>query len=244
VEDLWAFNEEVVARAIHASQVPVISAVGHEVDFTIADFVADVRAPTPSAAAEIVAPNRDDLIGTVEGLKAQLIRRTQDWLALASERREHLRARLGTPEGVLQQVSQRVDDLIERMGQAREYLFQGARQRMESSGQQLLSLRPDRLIPLHKASVRQLSESLVPAVQRHLTGLRARLQSQMGLLDSLSPLTVLGRGYALVTDSGGKPLRSVRGTKPGDTLGIRLPDGRVDAEVKAVTPEALKADPG
>jgi exodeoxyribonuclease VII large subunit len=241
VEDLWAFNEEVVARAIHASQVPVVSAVGHEVDFTIADFVADVRAPTPSAAAEIVVPNRDDLVASVQALKEQLLNRTQDFLALAAERRAHLRARLGTPEGILQQVSQRVDDLIDRMGQAREYLFQSARQRVESAGQQLLSLRPDRLIPLHKSAVRQMSEGLAPAAARHIERLRERLQAQMGLLDSLSPLTVLGRGYALVTDPAGKPVRTVRGIKAGDALGVRLPDGRVDAEVKTVTPGALTA---
>ncbi|HEX7926570.1 MAG TPA: exodeoxyribonuclease VII large subunit [bacterium] len=238
VEDLWAFNEEVVARAIAASAVPIVSAVGHEVDFTIADFVADVRAPTPSAAAEIVVPNRIDLAGTVQDLKDQLIRRTQDTLALAGERREHLRARLGTPEAVLQQVSQRVDDLIERIAQAREYVFSSARQRFEAAVQQLGALRPDRQIPLHKEAVRQLSQGLGPALGRHIAQLRERLQAQMALLDSLSPLTVLGRGYALVTSAEGKPLRSVRQVQLGDTVGVRLPDGRLEADVRTVTPGA------
>jgi exodeoxyribonuclease VII large subunit len=239
VEDLWAFNEEEVARAIFASGVPVISAVGHEVDFTIADFVADVRAPTPSAAAEIAVPNREDLIAGVQSLKEQLVHRAEDLLALTAERREHLRARLGTPEGILQQMVQRVDDLIDRMGQARGYGFQTARQRAEGAAQQLFSLRPDRAIPLHRAGLSQLARSLGPALRRHLDRLREQAQSQMGLLDSLSPLTVLGRGYALVTDGTGKPLRTVRGVKPGDPLGVRVQDGQVETEVKTVTPGAL-----
>jgi exodeoxyribonuclease VII large subunit len=234
VEDLWAFNEEVVARAIHASAVPVVSAVGHEVDFTIADFVADVRAPTPSAAAEIVVPNREELAATVQALKKQLINRVQDVLSLARERRENLRARLGTPEGVLRQVAQRVDDLIERMAQARANLFQFARQRLSSVAQHLLSQRPDRLVPLHRTTVRQLSQALAPAITRHLERLRERLHAQMVLLESLSPLTVLGRGYALVTGVSGAPVRSVRGVNPGDALGVHLPDGRLETEVKKV----------
>jgi exodeoxyribonuclease VII large subunit len=236
VEDLWAFNEEAVARAIHASRIPVVSAVGHEVDFTIADFVADVRAPTPSAAAEIVVPNRADLIVAVGGLKERLLERVQDVLVLRRERWAGLRARLGSPEAPLRQVAQRLDDLGARLAQARAFRLRAARERVEHGRKLLLNLRPDRAVALHRAGVRQMERALAPALRRHLAHLRQRLQARMDLLDSLSPLTVLKRGYAIAQDAAGRPVHSVRGAAPGDPLTVRLLDGRLETEVKRVEP--------
>jgi exodeoxyribonuclease VII large subunit len=233
-EDLWAFNEEAVARAIHASAVPVISAVGHEIDFTIADFVADVRAPTPSAAAEIAVPSRTELIAAVGSLKAQLTHRAAGAVSLGRERWSHLRARLGSPEAILRQTALRLDDLNERMAQGRAVVLRQSRERILYSRQRLLALRPDRTIAVYGAVAAQARRALAPALTRHLGRLRERLQGKMGLLDSVSPLAVLGRGYAIVQDGAGKPLRSVKGVEPGDDVSVRLRDGSLETEVREV----------
>ena len=237
VEDLWAFNEEQVARAIFASQVPVISAVGHEVDFTIADFVADVRAPTPSAAAEIAVPNRSDLLATVLDLRERLINRISDEVELSRERWEGMRARLGSPEAAISQVAQRVDDYRERIELAARRMLEQSTQHMRQATLRLKSARPDRFNRLHRDLVRGLEAQLRPALASYLRRLRDRLGAQSGLLDSLSPLTVMKRGYGALQDSAGKLVRSVRDVKAGDALKVRLNDGSLDTEVKAVDEE-------
>jgi exodeoxyribonuclease VII large subunit len=239
VEDLWAFNEEAVARAIFASQVPVISAVGHEVDFTIADFVADVRAPTPSAAAEIAVPNRADLLATVADLRERLIHRMQDEVELGQERWESLRARLGSPEAAIAQVAQRVDDYRERVETAARRILVQARQKLQQATLRLRAARPDRFNRLQRDLVRGLEAQLRPALASYLRRLRDRLGAQSELLDSLSPLTVMKRGYGALQDSAGKLLRSVREVKPGDALKVRLQDGALDTEVKSVHEEPV-----
>jgi len=236
-EDLWAFNEEVVARAIHASHLPVISAVGHEVDFTIADFVADVRAPTPSAAAELAVPNRADLLATAGGLRRQLVRRAAALLERLRERREGMRARLGSPEALLAQLTQRADDLGGRLVQAQTVRLNHARERVREGRDKVLMLRPDRLMPQSRATVRQWEHRLAPALRVHMARLRERLGAQSGLLDSLSPLTVLGRGYAVPLTAAGKALRSVAQVAVGDEVSLRLKDGRLDTRVETVRPE-------
>ncbi|MCZ6646482.1 MAG: exodeoxyribonuclease VII large subunit [SAR324 cluster bacterium] len=234
VEDLWAFNEEEVARAIFASTVPVISAVGHEVDFTIADFVADLRAPTPSAAAELAVPNRAHLLATLSALRAQLINRITDELELARERWSSLRARLGSPEGAIQQVVQRVDDLRERSEQSLRRILELYNERLGQASARLRVARPDRLHRLHRAALRGLEGQLGPALRRYLRRMREKLAAQVELLESLSPLTVMKRGYGAVQDSTGKLLRSVHGVKAGDALKVRLQDGSLDAQVNTV----------
>jgi exodeoxyribonuclease VII large subunit len=237
VEDLWAFNEEAVARAIHASRVPVISAVGHEVDFTIADFVADMRAPTPSAAAELAVPNRADLLAAAGALRTQLVNRVRGWIERLRERRESLRARLSSPEAGVYQLQQRLDDLSGRLQTAQAVRLRQIAERVRGGRDKLLLLRPDRLMPQSRETVRGLERRLRPALRTHLARLRERLEAQAGLLDSLSPLTVLGRGYAVLLTAAGKPLRSVRQAAPGDALAVRLHDGGLDTRVEAVHPE-------
>jgi exodeoxyribonuclease VII large subunit len=237
IEDLWAFNEEVVARAIFASKVPVISAVGHETDFTIADFVADVRAPTPSAAAELAVPNRLDLLATVGALREQLINRMVDELELRRERWSHLRARLGSPEGAVAQMVQRVDELRERIEQAAARRLVRAGEQFRNAKGRLALARPDRFNRLHLATVRGLEGRLRPALRRHVGRLRERLEGQLELLESLSPLTVMKRGYGAVQDRAGRLVRSVKQVKAGDPLNVRLQDGSLEAEVTGVSEE-------
>jgi len=234
VEDLWAFNEEVVARAIFASKLPIISAVGHETDFTIADFVADLRAPTPSAAAELAVPNRRDLLVTVRQWRRRLFGRLDTVLNWRLEQWESLRARLGSPETRLQQAGQRVDDLRERLGQGLHVHRRHLAQRYAKARELLLGFRPDRLIPLHRREARTLSRRLGPALRRHVARLRERAQGAMQRLDSVSPLAVLGRGYGIVQDTQGRVVRSVDQVAIGDSLDVRLRDGSVGANVRDV----------
>ncbi|MBI4082853.1 MAG: exodeoxyribonuclease VII large subunit [Candidatus Lambdaproteobacteria bacterium] len=243
IEDLWAFNEEVVARAIHASRVPIVSAVGHEVDFTIADFVADVRAPTPSAAAEIVVPPKAELLNTVIAFRGQLGRRFAEGLKRRVERREGLRARLGAPESAIRQTRLRAADLRERLDAAGALRLARGHERLAQARGKLHALRPDRLTPMHRTAARSLHRRLGPALRRHVARLRERLDAQAGLLDSLSPLTVLKRGYGVVLDAAGRALTTIRGVAPGDALRVRLQDGTLDAEVNQVHPKPPDRSP-
>ncbi len=246
-EDLWAFNEEVVARAIFASKVPVISAVGHETDFTIADFVADLRAPTPSAAAELAVPNRLDLLATAGALREQLINRIGDELLLGRERLSGLRARLDSPEGAIAQLVQRVDDLRQRTGQAAGRHLGQTAERLRQMDGRLTQARPDRFNRLHYSLARGLEARLRPALRRHVRGLRERLEGQMELLESLSPLTVMKRGYGALHDRAGRLVRSVTEVRAGEAINVRLHDGTLDADVTRVNQApgpATPDDPG
>jgi exodeoxyribonuclease VII large subunit len=234
VEDLWAFNEEVVARAIAASKVPIISAVGHETDFTIADFVADLRAPTPSAAAELAVPNRADLLSTVYTWRRQLFRRAGQTLNLKAERFENLRARLGSPEDQIQQAQQRVDDLRERMHRGLVHHRRHVHQRYAQARELLMGYRPDRLIPLWRREARALQTRLAPALRRHVARLRERAEGTMARLDTVSPLNTLARGYGVVSDAQGKLVRSATQVQPGDTVDVRLSDGALGATVQDI----------
>jgi exodeoxyribonuclease VII large subunit len=237
VEDLWAFNEEPVARAIFESRVPVISAVGHETDFTIADFVADVRAPTPSAAAEIAVPNRLDLLAGVEGRRADLFGGLRRALELRAERWQALRARLTSPGALIRQHAQRLDDLWERVRAAGRGRAERAAERLLAAREKLLVLRPDRFHALQRQRVGESAARLAPALRRHLGALRERLEAQVGLLDSLSPLAVLRRGYGAVRHADGRPLRSVAEVQASAGIGVRLADGALEAEVRTVRRE-------
>ena len=235
VEDLWAFNTEVVARAIAASKVPVVSAVGHEVDFTIADFVADLRAPTPSAAAELVVPVRLELLAGVQDLRARLLNRIAGRVRQSRERWEGLRARLDSPEALLGQMAQQLDALDERLVTHGFNRMARWRDRIHSGSQRLALLRPDRFNKHHRANVRQLERRLAPALRRHVGTLRERLAAQMELLGSLGPLTVLKRGFAVVRRPDGFVVRSVTQAQPGDDLRVHLQDGSLDLTVRGLT---------
>ena len=243
VEDLWAFNSEAVARAIHASRVPVISAVGHEVDFTIADFVADVRAPTPSAAAELAVPVRDDLRAAVDGMRDVLFRRVEQTQALGEERWRSLVSRLSSPEGALRQWSQRLDDLDERALLAGRVILEQASGRARSARERLLGFRPDRFHAHHRALAGELEGRLQPALHRALTRARERMDAQMELLDSLSPLTVMKRGYAVLRHTGGRAINSVKDVAVGDAISARLADGVLEVEVREVDREEENNNP-
>jgi exodeoxyribonuclease VII large subunit len=221
LEDLWAFNEEPVARALAACAVPTISAVGHETDFTIADFVADLRAPTPSAAAELLTRDWADWRTTVDKLRARLERCTRQTLA---EQRRQLSRLAGSyalrePRRVLRQMAQRLDDLRESLRGAALDSVRHRRQALALLRTRLGAHPPAREIERHRA---------------HLVHLAARLRG-------LGPQGTLDRGYALVLDSDGLPLREARAQVEGRDVRVVLAKGVLVAGVKEVQPAATLA---
>lgn len=244
LEDLWAFNEESVARAIRAGQVPVVTGIGHEVDFTIADLAADLRAPTPSAAAAAVTPDRLSWSHRLIGYQQQLTLQMRNRLMLLSQHQDWLahRLQISHPLRRLQTTAQHLDDLELRL---RHILANRAERR-----QQQLTTLTDRLhrnvpsIRLTSAehAVTRTTYNLGVAWARCLQYRHAQLDAVLRALDTLSPLATLGRGYALLTDAAsGNLITSVRMAQPGETLSARLADGTLQCKIEsrraAETPE-------
>jgi exodeoxyribonuclease VII large subunit len=234
LEDLWPFNEEVVARALAASRVPTISAVGHETDFTIADFVADHRAPTPSAAAERVVQAKADLaerVVTLErrldgGLKLRLTRIRARVLSVTSHRV------FSAERGRIQNHAQRVDDLAHRAERGLRARVERARDRMRRTADRLDSFRWDRQIARRREDLAREVRRLSERVQGVVADRRVAFSLLAGKLDSLSPLAVLSRGYALVWDERrGGLVRRAADLAPGDPLRVRVHEGEVRAIV-------------
>jgi exodeoxyribonuclease VII large subunit len=189
IEDLWAFNEERVARAIAASQAPVISGVGHETDFTIADFVCDLRAPTPTAAAELATPDKLDLL-----------------------------ASLG--------------ELEKRIGRAVEGVVSGKRWELNRLENQLLMRSPQNRVRSDRQRLDELMRRSAVALDHRFKLQRSRLEGRRDRLESLNPIAVLRRGFAVVSHPDGRVVRSVQQVKPGDPLDVQVSDGSFDVQVR------------
>ncbi len=213
IEDLWAFNEEVVARAIAASKAPIISAVGHETDFTIADFVADLRAPTPTGAAELALRDRKEVLKHLDTDMIRINRSLSMILGRMHHRFEMLDSKLD-PKRAEQRVSMysmRLDDLNSRMGSALKDKIEVVRRRF---------IRLDSSMDIH--------------VRRMLENDSKDLRRYSERLESINPMKVLDRGYTLVTDESGTALTSSRQLKPGAGINVIMKDGKAEAEVKKV----------
>lgn len=233
LEDLAAFNDEGVARAIAACPVPVVSAVGHEVDFSISDFVADLRAPTPSAAAEIILPDGDALSRTLATSAARLrqawSRRAQD----AMQRVDHLSARLNAqrPQQRLANGRERLDMLHGRLLRVATHVHERATARLAGLTTRLDGSHPRVRIEQLKRANRDLYRRLAAAWGRGDERNRQQLAELARALHAVSPLDVLKRGYAIVFDEAGQVLRSVNDTQPGANLRARLADGELSLRV-------------
>ena len=234
LEDLWAFNEEVVARAIAASRLPVVSAVGHEVDFTIADFVADARAPTPTAAAAMVVPDQDEMLAAVTraaaGLRAGLVRRTK----LSAERLATLERRLGDPRRRVGDVRQRVDELGERsLAALRRRLAWEQRELRDLSGR-LVRGGPVGRAGMMRERVRGAAEHLRLGLALRVRAAHASLERSASRLEALSPLACLERGYAIVRQGGpgGPVVRDAAALQAGQTVSMVFAQGRARARVE------------
>jgi exodeoxyribonuclease VII large subunit len=217
LEDLWAFNDEGVARAIRACAIPVVSAVGHEIDFTIADFVADVRAPTPSGAAELVVPDRQELLGTLRRMGERLIQSGRRELRTAGQRLAHLRHRLQRmhPGVRLSHSAQRLDELEQRMRKALHARVQ----------QQNI-----RLSHAHARSA-QLHMRLQHALQRRVEASVHRLTLAQQKLDAVSPLATLARGFAVVLRADGRVVTDAGTVAVGDEIRALVRHGAIRARV-------------
>jgi len=230
LEDLWAFNNEALARAVRASQIPVISAVGHESDFTIADFVADLRAATPSAAAELVSQDCSELVAYLGALQRSLESAVRRKLAAGQLAANHLRQRLRHPAQRLQQQAQRLDQLEQQLLRSQQRALHGHQQSLDQLHKRLRRVDPAlRLTALNKRLAEQ-RQRLQRSVEARLKQQRIDLQSKLQLLDAVSPLKVLERGYAVVL-SNGRAVTDNRSVAAGDELNIKLHSGELKAKV-------------
>lgn len=225
LEDLWPFNEESVARAIAASDIPVVSAVGHEVDISISDLVADLRAPTPSAAAELLSPDQSQLQQQLQVLRQRLSRQTLRTLEQHRARLEHLRARLRHPGERLREQSQRLDQLELRLQRALNLRLQHSDQRLEALHQRLQRSSPSRLLVRKQQQLAPLQQRLQHGIELLLQQRRQQLQFQVRQLNGVSPLATLERGYAIVQDQNGQAITRQEQVSPGDQIRARLHQG-------------------
>lgn len=239
LEDLWAFNEETVARAIYDCGIPVVSGVGHEVDFTIADFVADRRAPTPSVAAEMVSPDQAEWLNQLRALDRELYTQVRRRLQRLDERLGWLGKRLQQqhPGQRLRQRAQRLDELDQRLRLALRTQLRRRRERLATLEARLQRHHPGpRLRHLHDLEA-ALARRLRTAVQTQLKASRQRLTALGRALDAVSPLATLERGYAIVTAADGHVLHDAAQTRPGDRITARLARGRLHCTVDETTGE-------
>ena len=234
LEDLWAFNEELVARAIAVSELPIVSAVGHEVDFSIADMVADFRAPTPSAAAELLSPDQREWQQRLQAMEKGLVRLIQRKLADATTRLAHLRQRLKHPGAQLREQAQRVDDLEQRLLRAQKNLLLRHHSRLDLLESRLMARSPLPKLQQLQRDAQQWRRRLDSAMHQRLQLSSERLAHLAQMLDSLSPLGTLQRGYAIVTDSSGNVVRDASKVAIGDVVEARLALGRLGLTVKSV----------
>ena len=234
LEDLFAFNDETLARAIFASELPIISAVGHETDFSISDLVADVRAPTPSAAAEILSPDRAQLLTDVARLERRLVQQMQRRITVDRQQVAGVAKRLRHPGSRLRDQVQRLDELESRLRTAIRQQLRYERQRLARAMSVILGANPQRSVTQHQHQLQVLKRRMDRAMRLHLSRRRERLQASSQLLDSVSPLATLSRGYAIVRDPAGQVLRSSQQVRVGDQIKTTLHEGELDCTVTTV----------
>jgi exodeoxyribonuclease VII large subunit len=232
-EDLAAFNDEALARTVAASEIPVISAVGHETDFTIVDFVADLRAPTPSAAAELVIRSRQEVEDLAASLHARLERAMRYRLLMGRQALTELaqHGAFARMMELIHQRQQRLDDLTHRLELAERQLLQHAHRRWELTSAAVRHYDLRLVLSGMRKELESGTAALAAVMRSVLLGHRVRSERLHTALESLSPLAILDRGYALVFDSEGKLLKDARAVKTGDEISARLAHGEIHASV-------------
>ncbi len=232
-EDLASFNNEALARTVAASEIPVISAVGHETDFTIIDFVADLRAPTPSAAAELVIRSRQEIEDHAAALRERLSRAMRYRLLMGRQALTELaqHGAFARMMEVIRQRQQKLDDLTHRLELAERQLLQQAHRRWEMISATIRHYDLRLVLSGMRKELENGAGALVAIMRNVLLQQRIRSERLRTALESLSPLAILERGYALVFDSNGQLLKDVRGIKTGDEISARLARGEVRATV-------------
>ena len=238
LEDLWAFNEEPVARAIAASRIPVVSAVGHEIDFTISDFAADLRAPTPSAAAELTAPLLSDTLQEISALNEALVRSLEQKLQYYFDLLKRLMDRrfFHQPREIFIPQIQRVDELHSRLLRGLEQNLFIHQQRLKDKVHRLLQASPEKNIPYLKENLGMLEKRMIHIIQSQLLLNKERFEGILKNLNAFNPLSILERGYS-ISSKDGKALKNTEGINPEDSIQVRLSRGKLDCTVKKIIKE-------
>ena len=233
LEDLWCFNEEEVARAIFRSTLPIISAVGHETDVTIADFVADLRAPTPSAAAELVSRNQDELLQQLRHQQQRLDMAFDRLFTRKSQRLKQLILRLQNqhPQNQLRAQQAKNEQLTHRLQLAMLRQFENKQQKFTSLSSRLKQNPLPYRVQRHQQRLEQLQVQLNFFVNRQVTEHQNKLATLCGKLDGLSPLKVLARGYSIAENAQGKAIISTQDVKKGECITTQVKDGRIISKV-------------
>ena len=233
IEDLWSFNEEVVARAIRACSIPVVSGVGHETDITIADLAADRRAPTPTGAAEMVSPDAADMTRRIRQLARTATSLTTRRIESDMQRIDSLARRLEHPRHRIQLQAERIENLLEKLNSAQADLMTGSRWKVAQALHRMGMVTPS--TDAHVARAQELSARVKRSAQSMLVSAGRRIESLASNLQHLDPLNVLARGYSVVRDDRGRIIRSADATTIGASLDIRLGAGQLAARVEKVS---------
>ncbi len=234
LEDLWSFNEEPVARAIAACQIPVISGVGHETDTTITDFVADVRAPTPTGAAEIVSESREDLLGQLEDIAVRMMRSVNRKMQDAMQHTDMLSRRLVSPAARIKHERMRIESLSVRLTKTFDQQRMASRHQLSGLLMRLSACQPDVQQP--RAHLKNQSERLVAAMNSTLSGKRQQTVSLSSQLELLNPQRILDRGYAIMQDEQGRIIRSPSDIPVKKPVSVQLAEGGAEIVVSTVQP--------
>ena len=236
LEDLWPFNEEGLARAIYRSKIPIISAVGHETDYTISDFVADLRAPTPSAAAELVVKDKREIKNALHFLGHRLESQMVQTLQENRTHLKHLQKILGTPEKALEGLFLRIDELFGRLQRRVYWVLQGYRERSVHLNRGLYHRSPAQKVTHHRLLALETQKRMEQSVKHSIEIKRERMRGLLGKLDTLSPLSILQRGYSITRRLPAlEILRDAKEVRRGDQVEVRLHRGALLCEVETIT---------
>ena len=229
IEDLWAFNEEMVVRAIEACAIPVVSGVGHETDFTLADFVADVRAPTPTGAAELVSPNRQESLHRLAQAKGRLKTVLEQRYFDASQKLDWLARQIRHPRQKLGEQRTYIHKLAQTLSYSMMQNVRAHSARFERQTQALKHCRPD--ISVYRQDIDRFQTTLSHSFRQLLTHRRQSLTAQTALLEAVSPQQILERGFSVVKNTRGQVIRNANALKQGQKLHITFADGETDVRV-------------
>ena len=234
IEDLWSFNEEVVARAIAAASIPVVSGVGHETDFTIADFAADLRAPTPTAAAELAAPPRADWLASLDSHADDLMRAMRRRLSDTTQTLDWFSRRLVSPLAYIARERLKLRERQTRLGHATQTPLRQARYLLGHMQTRLSSQLPD--TTAHRIQLAYEGRRLVALMAANTSRKRHALDALNAQLELLNPQRTLERGYAIVMDNKGKAIRAPKELRPRDVVTMRLAEGSAEVGIASVQP--------
>lgn len=244
IEELWAFNEEVVARTIYQSKIPIISAVGHETDFTISDFVADLRAPTPTAAGELAVPHVKELQTRIQDRTERLYQATRKLLTHNKNKLDHLSSSYAFryPRQLIRQKELDLDRLIEGSRHSLVQKLEKKRDQLSYMNRHLMSNHPKAKADQAKERVFQLTERLKREQRNLMTRKQQQFNHVIQQLNAFSPLNIMERGYSLTYNQKHELVKSVKDFQPGDQLQLRMKDGNLDCQVWGIEEETISSD--